>query len=393
MNHRSEGQKLGMGQFLVGLFVGFFGAEVSWSQDSTLSRTSPAPTSDFRLSQSQQDSIQAAQDQWLKDQIALAGPITLDPVDPEMLVPWPRSAMMHRGPSGMQFLPDSVLPEQVSPWRIAGLSVGATAVVGTGYVLFLQNWWGSQDRTLGESFEDWWNGGPAPVSFGTAEDNFTNPNTDKLTHALAGYYLAQGMYDGLRWTGLSKNASYFYAGTFNMGLQVLKDGRDGLAGNFSFLDIAAGTAGGYLPWIQYHVGVLRPLRLRFSYYRYDNSQYMSASKDSNALPYNFLRDLRNHDYWASYLVNDILPQNLEKYWPDPLALAVGVGGWYKGESFLGFGQRRYSLGLDWDIENAWGSRYAPVRRTLFFAGLLKIPNATVVLYPEPEFQIFYPFRF
>jgi hypothetical protein len=195
------------------------------------------------------------------------------------------------------------------------------------------------------------------------------------------------LYDGFRWSGMKPTEAYASAAYFNFLAQLMKDTRDGFTKNFSFLDILGGTLGGIAPLVQYHVTPFQPIRLRFTY----SPQAFRLCKE-NCLT-QVAKDMENQDYFASYLVNDILSDKMEKLWPDPLALTLGIGGNYPGESFLGFQNRRFLVGLDWDLENWWAKDSYSARRGLFYLGAIKLPALTVILYPEFQFSLLYPFTF
>lgn len=273
---------------------------------------------------------------------------------------------------------DSLPQDTLRPWRLALVSGAATASFGAAYYAVLRNaWWDKESH------------------FKFANDFEYAANVDKLAHFYGGYLFSNLFHDGLKWSGLSQESSLWGGAGLSFLVQLAIESKDGYAPDygFSFMDPTSGLIGALVPVAQAHFPALRPLRVKFSYWYHPNEYWTMSDEEIAAAGY-FIDDYRNQDYWFSYNPNSILPKNLEKWWPDFLAPALGismVSGCLKQPSSLC--QRRYTLGLDLDLEEAFGKDNPMLKRSLFYLDQYKLPAPSVELYPHPKFKIAYPMTF
>ncbi len=309
----------------------------------------------------------------VRDTLTSADTISKVPVEPTL------GQVKVQVPTGLQWAPDSAYPQKVHLGKTIGLGVlAASSYAAAYYAVFYNAWW---DKNGGD--------------FNFADDGVYAVNVDKMAHFYGGYYIAQGFYDGLRWAGLRRGPAYFWGGVLSSATQVAIDVKDGYSPEwgFSWQDVTAGTLGAFLPWLQSEVDLLRPMRLRFSYWVRDEA-YWESYRAGGADGY-WIDDYRNHDYWLTYLVEDALPPKAQKWWPNPLALSLGVGMARNQNPFdtLITPKRRYTFGLDWDWENTVQSDSWAMRRSLFYLGFLKLPAPSIVLWPKLEYHLSYPIVF
>lgn len=273
---------------------------------------------------------------------------------------------------------DTASTDTIKPLRLAMVSGAALGSFGAAYYAILRNaWWSEQSY------------------FKFANDFEYAANVDKLAHLYGGYLFANFFHDGLRWSGLSENQSLWGGAGLSVLVQLAIETKDGYAPDygFSYMDPTSGLIGSLIPIAQHHVPLLRPLRVKFSYWYHHNSYWDMEQSEIAAAGY-FIDDYRNQDYWFSYNPNSVLPKNLEPYWPDFLAPALGISmvsgcqGRPSSEC-----QRRYTLGLDLDLEEALGNAYPKLKRPLFYLDQYKWPAPSLELYPHFKFKIAYPMTF
>lgn len=221
--------------------------------------------------------------------------------------------------------------------------VAGTAVLGlVGSYVYVQNAWWSDNKTSFHIDHD--------MDYRYAK------NVDKGAHFIGGIMCAELFKSGLYWAGFSKERSYWYAFILSSIMQGFVEIKDGFAPTygFSFGDVAAGTAGSFIPYIKYRHPYLHALNVKLSYYRHDDYYFrMFPHAD-------FIDDYMNQTYWLALTLNDWLPKGsaIEKIWPDFLCV---VGGWgvdntldlyYTGQNLdvnKGKGNYEYyvSIDIDW----------------------------------------------
>lgn len=243
---------------------------------------------------------------------------------------------------------------RINPIKLSLVGGIALSSFGAAYYAVLRNAWWSENG-----------------SFHFSNDFEYAANVDKLAHFYGGYLFAHAFHDGLKWAGTSEPQALWGSSALSTLVQLAIESKDGFAPDYGFssMDPLSGFIGSLVPIAQHYVPALAPLRVKFSYWYHHNSYWDMSEQEISAAGY-FIDDYRNQDYWFSYNPNSVLPKNLEAYWPDFLAPALGIsmvsGCLDPGTSC----KRRYTLGLDYDFEEQFGKNNSTLRRSLFYLGPL-----------------------
>jgi len=107
-------------------------------------------------------------------------------------------------------------------------------------------------------------------------------------------------------------------------VQLAIEIKDGYAPRwgYSVWDVASGTAGALFFVGKHYSPVLDAMDIKMSYWK-RSDKYFTWIKQAGGATWN--DDYINQTYWLSFKVEKLLPEPAAKYWPDWLALAVGMG--------------------------------------------------------------------
>lgn len=222
-------------------------------------------------------------------------------------------------------------------------------------------------------------------------------NIDKLGHFLGGNITAELLQGQLEWTGMKKKQAATYSFVFSTVVQSFIEIKDGYAPTYGFSvgDVAFGSAGAFVHFMKSRVKAIDAIEFKLSYYKkhdYYFRQYPYASFDG---------DYMNQTYWASMAVNDWMKEDskLEKFWPDFLTIAVGMGvdeklnSYYNGQQsyeVFGTGSYEYYLSLDLDWRKILPQRNGYVRFLSKTLNHIKTPLPTIKLSPQLKgYAVFY----
>jgi hypothetical protein len=188
-------------------------------------------------------------------------------------------------------------------WGRAAIVGGTLGALVTGIHIYQRNAWWSDQRT----------------SFHFQDDPIYALNVDKAGHFLGGAFGSFLGRKSLEWSGFSRDASVW--GGFAMGalFELYVEFEDGFAKDWGFSpgDAYADVVGAFWPVLQEYVPGVEHFQPKFSYW--PSREMRSGAHKGNAID-----DYEGQTYWMGVHVEGLLPQSLKPYWPDWLALAVGV---------------------------------------------------------------------
>ncbi len=254
--------------------------------------------------------------------------------------------------------------------RLAVIGVPVTGAAGVTYFFLQDAWWANQSRSFhidrGKEFR-------------------YAANLDKVAHLFGGAFTADLLYDALRWSYMPEEKAYRWAAVLATSTQVIVEVKDGFSPRWGFgmLDAISGGIGSMYPYLQSKVPILADTDFKFGYWRRSDIYYEVYEHAS------WINDYVNQTYWLSHNVNGRLPASVEPYWPDFLALAVGVSV-DEGLNRPGAAPRaELYLSLDVDLVELLpdgGPAWQKVKRYLNY---LKLPTPTLRLTPSVRAYAFY----
>ncbi|PLX23132.1 MAG: hypothetical protein C0600_15690 [Ignavibacteria bacterium] len=192
------------------------------------------------------------------------------------------------------------------------------------------------------TFDDWYN---------------ADLNVDKLGHIWGTQTYTHTLYHIFRWTNMPETESMYWSSGLAMLYQLEMEITDGLyeRWGFSWWDMGANSVGAVWPNLQRSYPALQSVNLKMSY-------RPSHAVKAGWIEHDYLRDYDGFTYWLSLSVNDFLPEAVEPYWPDWLAIAVGYGanrtmlgdGIYNSVNGVGQGEQEWYVALDYDLRKLPG---------------------------------------
>jgi hypothetical protein len=211
-------------------------------------------------------------------------------------------------------------------WGRAAIVGGTLGALVTGIHIYQRNAWWSDQRT----------------SFHFQDDPIYALNVDKAGHFLGGAFGSFLGRKSLEWSGFSRDASVW--GGFAMGalFELYVEFEDGFAKDWGFSpgDAYADVVGAFWPVLQEYVPGVEHIQPKFSYW--PSKEMRSGAHKGNAID-----DYEGQTYWMSVHVEGLLPQSWKPYWPDWLALAVGVS--VRNMELHENKERNIILALDYDM--------------------------------------------
>lgn len=247
---------------------------------------------------------------------------------------------------------------------VAGVAVGGNLAL---YEYFRRAWWAGEKRAM---WINW-------------EQGQSHRDMDKLGHAWGGFHLARLGSDLLSGACVSRSKAVWlgasYAAAFQLQLE-LWDGRQADYG-FSPPDLIANTLGTSLAVGQHYSPRLRAVKPTISYARTAASHRFGRAEGSELRP---TTDYAGQTYWLSFDVNEMLPDDAARYWPDFVRASVGhsITDYISPETGRGIrGRRELVLSLDVDPSKLPGDH--PVwRRVKHELSYYHFPAPALVLTPS-----------
>lgn len=226
---------------------------------------------------------------------------------------------------------NSSLPDKPINYTRLAIFGGVTLATGVGLHIYQANaWWRDQRRSF-HFQNDWqyalW--------------------IDKLGHFWAGSAVQHLFSSAFEWSNIDRKKSLWYGAILSSVYMLYIEFEDGFASDWGFSpgDATADVLGSFYPVFQEYVPFMQNINLKYSYYP---SKYFQNGGKAGCNLKTVIDDYEGQSFYLSFRVNEFLPQNLEKYWPDFLCLALG----YNIRNWDGFGKadKNFYLTLDYDLE-------------------------------------------
>ena len=171
----------------------------------------------------------------------------------------------------------------------------------------------------GQAFQKklWWKGEKSPFHFNWQEDWTYALGADKFGHFYFPMLVTTIYADAFDWSGIEEEQSLLYGGLTALTYQTFTEIKDGFSKQwgFSWGDFSANVFGAAYPLLQYTYPQLKNFNLKISFFPSDRFK-----NGSNKVIFD---DYESTYHWLSISVVNYLPENLRKYYPSFLNLAVG----------------------------------------------------------------------
>lgn len=269
------------------------------------------------------------------------------------------------------FVPTGGERERVDYWRVAAVSAAAVSTLGATYIYLNDTWWKGEEH--------------APFHFDSGADWYYANNLDKAAHFYCGHIAAELFYGGMRWARLEEKTAAWTAAGLGAFVQIAIELKDGYSPRWGFGlgDVTAGTLGSLMFVGRHYSPVVDAIDVKFSYWR-NSEKYFKIIKPTGT----WNDDYINQTYWASVNVDELLPASAAAYWPDWLALAVGVGvddrleGVYEDRPLTRTGNIELYLALDVDITKILPSDNEIWEATKRVLNYIKFPAPAIRITPS-----------
>ena len=255
--------------------------------------------------------------------------------------------------------------------RLAGVSGGLVAANYYAYLRFKDIWW--SHPTTSFHFYRGWRQTKGWYDFGL--DDSLWHHMDKLGHYYNSRFASLLLSDTANWIGFNKNQS-LWIGAFSSWLLFLQielfDGQFEQWG-FSLGDLAANTAGSFMPLLSERVPFFQNFQLKLSY-------HASAEIDRERF---MVEDYAGMTFWLTTSPRQLLPEMLDRFWPDFLNFAFGYSVSQKTH-----GEVELYLGLDYDLSTI-ETKSPVINRLLGYLNYAHLPAPAIKIRPMTEYYFFY----
>lgn len=254
---------------------------------------------------------------------------------------------------------DSVSTEgrKIDYWKLGAIS-GIT-LGGIAYVYTIQK-------------DVWWKGEKSSFHFEWSYDWTYALGSDKFGHFYFPYVVTHVYSQLLEWSGLERWESLWYSASFAWLYQTFVEIRDGFSADwgFSWGDFGANTLGAAYPLLQEKYPYLKNYHFKISFY---------PSKRFREGSHRVIFDDYESTYnWLSINVHNLLPDEIQKYYPPFINLAIGHS--VKKLKIPSDRHHELFLALDWNLEGLPGDGWFwnLLKKNLNF---YRIPAPAVKIYP------------
>ena len=145
----------------------------------------------------------------------------------------------------------------------------------------------------------------------------------------------------LSWSNIDFEKSMIWGSLFSLAYELYIEIEDGFAPNWGFSpgDALFNILGAGYPLLQYYYPSLKNVNLKMSY---KPSRHIRDGKKI------LNDDHEGQNFYLSLKINNVLPEKLEKFWPDFLCIAIGydIENW----NLYGSADKIFYLALDYDLE-------------------------------------------
>ncbi|MFH1194218.1 MAG: DUF2279 domain-containing protein [bacterium] len=228
--------------------------------------------------------------------------------------------------------------------------------------------------TLGYAYGVWWKNDFRSFRFFQEGQGVFDAHLaiDKIGHFYTSYFMFHSIDEILKWGGHDKDEALWWAAGVSAFHAFAIEVGDGLSEyGFDPEDLIWNWSGVGYSMLQEKVPFFKNFQFKWSLY-YPLSKH--------AFKVNDLYDY--HIYFISAKVNNLLPEQMEKYWPDFLQIALG----YSGRNNVT--EREFILSFDYDLELIpIEGDFAALLKSIFNMFHLPAPGVKFSPGHKPEFQL------
>jgi hypothetical protein len=226
-------------------------------------------------------------------------------------------------------------------------------------------------------------------SFRVIEDGDYGLYVDKLGHVWGGYMNAYILSEFLMGSGFSHDAATHWGAAMSFAYQSYVEILDGFGTGWGFSpsDMYSNALGISYFLGQHYVPFLQNFTPKANYI--PPAWYGGKARDQSS---SFIDDYSGYTFMLSANVNNLLPKELDPYWPD--WLNIGVGYTARNLTYKN-GDRKYLIGLDINpamVLPDGGTEWNWFKQSLNYI-LLPLPMLELSPDGPPVFRLMYPFHF
>jgi hypothetical protein len=213
---------------------------------------------------------------------------------------------------------------------------------------------------------------------------------DKIGHAFGGWMASYCSHEAFIACGLDKDDAAFWGTMGGLFFQTFIEVQDGFHTNYGFdwTDEVGNMAGAGYFYAQRRFPFLQNFSPKWSVGPTGRDSARNAAQIRSRL---IVDDYDRQDMWLAVKVHNLLPENLQPYWPKWLQLALGAGA--RDVELRGYTPYRVlHLSLDYDLVELLPD-LGPFGNWLV-QGLnaFHLPAPALQLWPKVKFELIYPFH-
>lgn len=225
---------------------------------------------------------------------------------------------------------------------------------------------------------------------------------DKAGHVFGSYYTSYVYTDLFAMTGISWELSNILGGAMGLAYTTYVEILDGYGANFGFSpsDFYADVFGAGFYVAQYYFPFLQNFTPKFTYIP------ATWHGDLKRQPhFAFIDDYSSHTLWMSVNVHNLLPNDINDYWPKWLQLSFGYAARNLCDPYdpnndcsrsnpasdVAWGNRKFIIALDYNLVEIVPELGAPFDWLVQSLNYLKFPAPAIEFGETTRFSLVYPF--
>lgn len=176
-------------------------------------------------------------------------------------------------------------------------------------------------------------------------DNYSK-GIDKAGHFYTSYFYFNALNECMKYAGFPEKSRLWVSTVLPVFYAFNIEMADGYTSyNFSSEDLLANSFGALYGLLQQKVSYLQYFKPKFSYI--PSQLYI----DNGFNNWTVTKDYNGHLYWMTFDLHNMLPKNLQRYWPAFLnpGIAYGINGYL--ETTPENLERKFCVGLDWNLSS------------------------------------------
>ncbi len=258
----------------------------------------------------------------------------------------------------------------IKTYRFLGVAGGLVAANVYAYQRFKDIWW-QYPKTRLHLYRGWrqtqgW------YDFGFDDSPWRH--MDKFGHFYGSRFASLLLADAAQWVGFNHTQSRWIGALTSRLLYFQIEMFDGQfkQWGFSLGDLAANTAGAFMPVLSEHLPLMQKFKLKLSY-------HVSAEIEQE---HYLIEDYAGMTFWLTSNPGDFMPESFKRIWPTFLNIAIGYG-----ISKKAHGDVELFLGLDYDLR-ACRTTSMTLDRILAYMDYFHLPAPAMQTTPTREVHLF-----